>query len=149
MGLLLLFGCSSERIWEEAKSLPKGIWRSQQALAFHFLVQDAQQPYHIFLNTRYEAKYPYYNMYLFYTLSDIQGKVLSESLKEVYLFEPKGGTPLGDGSSGLFFKSDTLLSSYRFSSPGRYTVELRQFMRLDSLLGVRDMGLRVDKARTK
>ena len=131
---------------EESKSLSKGIWYRQQPLTFHFLVRDVSYPCHIFLQTRYEDNYPYHNMYVSYTLSNIQGEVLSETSKEVQLFDPKDGRPLGDGSSNFFFRVDTLLSSYHFSVPGRYTMELRQFMRLDSLVGLRNIGLRVDRA---
>ena len=147
--LLLLFsGCSSKRLWEKSKSLSKSIWYRQQALTFHFLIRDAQQPCHIFLQTRYEESYPYHNMYVSYTLSNIQGQVLSEASTEVQLFDPKDGKPLGSGSSNFFFRADTLLSSYRFSVPGRYTMEIRQFMRLDSLVGLRNIGIRIDKATT-
>ena len=145
VGLLLLGGCSSRRLWEESKPLPDGVWHRRQPLVFHFLIRDAQQPYHIFLHTRYEASYPYHNMYVSYALSDIHATVLGAEMREVQLFEPRSGKPIGSGSSNLFFKADTLLSSYRFVAPGRYTLKLRQFMRLDSLVGVRDIALRVDR----
>lgn len=144
--VLWLWGCHPERLWEEMQSLEGGIWHSQQALSFHFLIRDAAQPCHIFLNTRYEARYPYHNMYVSYTLSDVEGQVLRTGLKEITLFDAHRGKPLGRGSSAFFFKEDTLLRRYLFQASGRYTVQLRQFMRVDSLLGVRDIGLRLDRA---
>ena len=143
-----LLGCdSSTRLWEEQQPLPDGIWYSKQALVFPFSIEQAQVPYTLLLTTHYTTDYPYQNMYIFYTLSNDQGKMLQERLIEAHFFDDFQGMPLGRGSAGLFFKEDTLLRGYVFEEKGHYKVSFRQFMRVDSLVGIRNIGLRIDQAR--
>ena len=146
--LLLMIGCGSrDRLYQEEIALTESTWRTDDPLDFHFVVEDTSLLYHVFLYLRYEASYPYYNMYISYNLSHIQGPVIPKQRQELLLFDSQKGRPLGSGSSDLFFREDTLLRGHRFKLPGRYTLTLRQFMRIDSLAGIRNLGIRIDQVK--
>jgi gliding motility-associated lipoprotein GldH len=64
-------------------------------------------------------------------------------LAEVILFESKTGKPLGTGMGSTFDRNFDLIKSYYFNTSGHYKMRLTQFMRIDTLQDIDQIGLRV------
>jgi gliding motility-associated lipoprotein GldH len=72
---------------------------------------------------------------------------MEKSLINVKLFSDKIGRPLGSSAIGDIYELRTpLLSKYQFPNKGKYRVSFQQYMRVDSLYNLREMGLRIEKS---
>jgi gliding motility-associated lipoprotein GldH len=143
--ILLCTACDSNRIHEQYIDLPNSEWKQDQVLSFSFEIDDTDIYYDLFYNLRYGAEYPYYNLYVQYTLLDPSGKELPWVLKDSNLMHPTTGVPLGKGLVDLFDIQFRTFANYRFPAKGKYTFKIRQYMRLSTLRNIQAVGLRVEK----
>lgn len=141
--LLLVVGCDSNRVYEENKDIPDAIWRLNDIPKFEFEIENTNQSYGLHFNIRSTLSYPFQNIYVQYNLRDSMNNILKTELKEFHIFDVKTGEPQGDGVGDLFDNRFLILEDYNFDSPGRYSMDFQQFMRLDSLPMVVSVGLRV------
>lgn len=152
--LLLLSCADGNRYFEENQDLKNAEWFKSEAPRFEFEIVDTSASYHLFYNVRNTLDYPYYNLYLQYTVSDTIQELKSEQ-NELYLFDPGSGKPSGGG--GLFGLSSfgdvydhqyPFLIAYKFPHPGTYTIDLRQYMRNeDPLKEIMSIGIRIEKLK--
>lgn len=146
---LFFYACDSQRIFEGYQDLPKRKWSDKEVVSFEFSVPEAQTPYHLYYNIRNTLSYPYYNLYIVYELKDSTGKVIAEKMIENNLMHPKTGEPFGKGIGDLFDHRFPLLTNYRFPYSGKYTLHLRQYMRMKELPEIVAVGCRVERAIEK
>ncbi len=59
--------------------------------------------------------------------------------------DPKTGKPNGSGLGDLFDHKFLIKRNYRFPKPGKYTMQIRQYMRQDPLLNILSVGITVEK----
>ncbi|MEQ8239361.1 MAG: gliding motility lipoprotein GldH [Cyclobacteriaceae bacterium] len=144
--ILGLFACDENRLFEDNYALTENYWHVDSAARFSFEVNDPQQPYDIFINIRNSSAYPYYNLYVKYTLEDSLGKEKFSSLENLILFDAKTGEPKGSGLGDLFDHQFKLMEKYQFPQAGTYSLKYQQFMRIDSLPMVYFVGARVAKS---
>ncbi len=147
--LLINAGCDQNRVYEENKDIPDAIWRVNDIPKFEFEIEDNKQSYRLHFNIRSTLSYPFQNIYVKYNLRDSVHKILKTELKEFLLFDVKTGEPQGGGVGDLFDNRFLILEDYNFDSPGRYSVDFQQFMRIDSLPMIVSVGLRVDMPNVK
>lgn len=147
--LLVIVGCDSSRIYEENADLPKAIWREDSIKAFQFQIEDAMQPYNLYVNITNKVDYPYYNLYYRYWLADSLNRSLKTGLMNADLFDAKSGEPKGSGVGDIFDHQSPILENYTFPSEGTYSISFQQYMRTDSLPGIRSVGTRVEIALEK
>ncbi|MCG8307065.1 MAG: gliding motility lipoprotein GldH [Cytophagales bacterium] len=144
--LLLFFitGCDKQRVYEGKKDFSEGYWIFNNPAEFEFEIKDTDRSYDLLFNIRNSAKYQYQNIYLQYYLEDSTGRLLSKELKNIQLFNPITGIPLGKGIGDLFDVERKFLEHYTFGNPGKYQLRIDQFMRQDSLPEILAVGLRVE-----
>lgn len=143
----LTLGCDTNAIYKEYTDFEDGKWYIKDAPSFTFEVEDASIPYNIYYNLRNSLSYGYYNLYLTRYLRDASGKELESRLDELLLMDPKTGKPNGDGLGDLFDHKVLMKRNYRFPKPGKYTLQIRQYMRQDPLLNILSVGVTVEKAQ--
>ncbi|WP_421873271.1 gliding motility lipoprotein GldH [Marinoscillum sp.] len=143
---LVLAACDASRIYEKNVDLPNRVWLEDSLIEFEMRVDDASLPYNLYANVRNGHSYPFYNLYLQYTIVDSTGREVKKDLTNLILFDPKTGEPRGSGLGDVFDHQLPLLESYSFPDEGRYTVELQQYMRRDSLEEVYGVGVRLELA---
>ena len=114
--------------------------------SFDFEIPDRNRKYNLYVNVRNTASYEYHNIYFKYTMKDSDGVMVREELVERNLFDPKTGHPLGSGLGDIFDIQLPLLENYSFEEPGKYNLELQQYMRHDTLRHVLSVGLRVESS---
>ena len=144
----LALGCDTNAVYSEYADIEDGKWYIKNAPSFTFDIQDASVPYNIYYNLRNSLSYGYYNLYLTRYLRDATGKELESRLDELLLMDPKTGKPNGNGLGDLFDHKFLMKRNYRFPKPGKYTMQIRQYMRQDPLLNILSVGITVEKANS-
>ncbi|AUD05240.1 gliding motility lipoprotein GldH [Spirosoma pollinicola] len=144
--VLLIGGCDTNAVYKEYTDIDDGKWYIKNAPSFTFEIADASQLYNIYYNLRNSVSYGYYNLYLTRYLRDASGKEIESRLDELILMDPKTGKPNGDGLGDLFDHKFLIKRNYRFPKPGKYTMQLKQYMRQDPLLNIMSVGITVEKA---
>ncbi|HLL93762.1 MAG TPA: gliding motility lipoprotein GldH [Spirosoma sp.] len=151
LGLIVLvaffaLGCDTNAVYSEYTDIEDGKWYIKNAPSFTFEIDDASVPYNISYNLRNSLSYGYYNLYLTRYLRDASGKEIESRLDELILMDPKTGKPNGSGLGDLFDHKFLIKRNYRFPKPGKYTMQIRQYMRQDPLLNILSVGITVEKA---
>jgi len=140
----LILACDSSRIYENYHDFEESFWHMDSIQSFQFRIEDTTKAVNLLATFRNSSKYPFYNLYFQYTLSDSLDNVLIQQLEEYNFFDPKTGEPFGSGLGDLFDHSVMLEENYKFLAKGTYTLQFEQFMRMDTLPFVLSVGARVE-----
>ncbi|GAB4345820.1 MAG: hypothetical protein OHK0038_26030 [Flammeovirgaceae bacterium] len=148
----LLVGCKNDNIlFENYKTLEQGFWQYDSTIVFKFSVRERLHNYNITMYLRNTISYPYYNLYIQYQLKSPKGDTLSTSTKELILMNAKTGQPFGKiaepAGKGVGYYYDhefPLLSNYQFPDTGTYELQIKQYMRLDTLPHIHAVGAKVE-----
>ncbi|QKZ11980.1 gliding motility lipoprotein GldH [Spirosoma sp. KUDC1026] len=142
----VMSGCDTNAVYKEYTDIDEGKWFVKDAPSFTFEIKDTTIAYNIYYNLRNSLSYDYYNLYLTRYLRDESGKELESRLDELILMDPKTGKPTGEGIGDLFDHKFLMKRNYRFPKAGKYTMQIKQYMRQDPLLHVESVGITVEKA---
>ncbi|MEM9896291.1 MAG: gliding motility lipoprotein GldH [Bacteroidota bacterium] len=143
--LSALFSCNSDRVFDEYNDFEESFWHMDSVQVFEFMIDDTSTSYDLFATFRNSASYPFYNLYFQYEIKDSTNQVLLTELKDVSLFDPKTGEPLGSGLGDLFDHSFLLEEDFQFEQTGRFTLALQHYMRRDTLPLILSVGARIEK----
>lgn len=144
-----LWSCADENlVFEENVVFDKAKWATSDRAVMEFQIDDTLSQHNFYLNVRNTESYPYRNLYVFVKTVFPNGK-FSKDTVGVILADPTGKW-LGDGSGYLSssqHKSNTIMYQYnkRFPLKGEYKVEIEQAMRVDTLEGIRNVGLKIER----
>ncbi|QDA60896.1 gliding motility lipoprotein GldH [Hymenobacter jejuensis] len=147
--LLMLASCDPNQIYEKNTDFKDFTWAVQEKPAFEFEIKDTTQRYNVYFNIRNASAYGYYNLYVKHTLSDPNGKRVSQLLHQMVLMDPQTGEPRGSGTGDIFDHQFLALPNQRFHVAGTYKLVLEQYMRQDQLPGIMAAGVRVAKTEAK
>jgi len=143
---IFLAACDDARLFEKNIDFNQKVWVADSVTTFDFQVDNNDKPYNIYLNVRNTNTYPYYNLYVKYSLEDTLGNVLESDLVNYDLFHEKTGKPFGAGLGDIFSHQFPLQEDYKFPNSGGYQIKLQQYMRQDSLQGIVSAGVRIENA---
>lgn len=146
--MFVLSGCDTTRISEEVRNFEDRSWLYTSPERFDFNINDISIEYNLNLYLRYTNNYPFSNIYLRYQLMDsLDSKKVEGEVKNVELFNPKDGKPIGKSSIGDIYEIKIpVTSSHKFDTSGPYALRVRQFMRRDTLNELVSVGLRIERA---
>lgn len=148
--ILLVVSCDSYKIFDEYKSV-NGSWQAKNIIEFSFTFKDTIESYNVFINVRNNNNYKYNNLFLIGEIKFPNGKSITDTLE--YKMAKPTGELLGTGFSDV--KENKLWYKERivFDESGLYKIKLQHAMRengnidgLESLNGITDIGLRIEKA---
>ncbi len=139
--------CNFDSMYEKSEDIPKEKWNKNQAIQFDIPVTDTINGYRIIVNVRNSNEYPYSNLFLFLTTYSPKGNSVKDTL-EMTLADDNGKW-LGRGFGGVWSTEVALRNAMviRFPSSGVYKVEVVQAMRDDVLAGIKDIGIKVERAK--
>jgi gliding motility-associated lipoprotein GldH len=137
--------CDSNAIYKSYVDMKDTNWYVKNVPAFTFEVKDETIPYNIYLLVRNASQYPYNNLYITRYIYGPDGKILSNRLEEVMLFDQKTGKPLGEGLGDIYDNKVISSRNFMFPKKGKYTIKLKQYMRQDPLPYVMSIGVSVEK----
>lgn len=140
-----LISCEKSKDFKEIRDFKDNQWFVKDKQTFRFEITDTTKSYKFNFLVRNSVAYPFFNIYLKQRLLDSSGAVLSSSMQEALLFEPKTGKPYGEGLGDIFDNkiSAPPLQSYTFKKPGKYKWEITHNMRPDPLQGIMSLGVEV------
>ncbi len=141
--LFILISCDENRIFDEYKSIPDAIWLKNDIAEFEFTLDDTLSKNQVYIKIRNTVDYTFSNIYLFTKVNFPDGRILVDTLE--YEMTDAEGIWLGDGVSGiknnlLYYKKDVV-----FYEKGNYKFSIQQGMRTDSLTGIQNVGLRIER----
>ena len=140
--------CDTQRVYEYNRDFDDRSWKAADTAHFEFIIKDPGKKYNLYYNIRNSLDYPYARLFVQFSLRDSVGAELQKKLVSAFLFDQKTGKP--QGSSGLGDVYDhqfPLINDFDFKLPGKYKLDMEQFMRMDTLPGVLAVGLRVEEVR--
>lgn len=140
-----LCSCSSEYLYQSQQPIPAEQWMYQDSVRFQFQVPDTITRYDFYLDMEYDAAYPFQNLYLRLSTDYPNGRRLSK-VRSFDLFDAHGEV-LGKSTSGHYRLRTPLQENAYFNAEGQYTVTVAQYTRLDSLPGIRAIGLAVARRK--
>ena len=143
-----LAACDARRVYEYNQDFDDRSWKVADTARFEFIIKDPGKKYNLYYNIRNSLDYPYARLFVQFSLRDSVGAELQKRLVSAFLFDQKTGKP--QGSSGLGDVYDhqfPLINDFEFNLPGKYKLDMEQFMRMDTLPGVLAVGLRVEEVK--
>lgn len=141
----LLAACGTSSEYDTIQDLPEEGWVMNNTLKFPVEITDNTKPYEFYYSVRYDNTYPYYNFYATRFLYDSSGKLIAKQLQQMNLFNPQTGAPYG---SGIGSKKDYSIKSQSdlvFPYIGKFNIEVKHYMRIDTIPGIKAFGIRLDK----
>lgn len=118
-------------------------WYYQQKIPFDVQVTDTHLFYNVFVNLRISSDYKYNNMFMWVHTTNPQ-KQTDKRRIEIRLADERGKW-LGSGLGDLYDYQFPVYTKIRFPQSGFYRFELEQNMRDDTLLYVKNAGIRIEK----
>lgn len=139
--------CEQNIFFSEEKVIAGGIWTYRDTLNFAFTVTDTSEIYNMYVDFEHADTFPSQNIYVKLYTRFPDGKRLSRS-RSFDLFNAMGETA-GECSGGTCRVHSLLQDNAYFNRPGEYVITLEQFMRRDSLPGLKTVGLVIEKTGKK
>jgi gliding motility-associated lipoprotein GldH len=146
---LLLASCADEnRVFEENVEIPNEKWKVSEKAILEAEINDTLSSHNFLINVRNTERYPYRNLYLFVKTVFPNGKSSKDTVGIV--LADATGRWIGNGGGYLNSSShlsNTIMYQYnrRFPLSGTYRFEIEQAMRADTLVGIKNIGLRIEK----
>lgn len=139
----LVYSCTSDAYFEENKVIANRSWDYSQTPIFAVKIDDNSAKYDVFINLRHSNSYDYSNIFI---LLHENGNGLKDTSyrKEIKLAELDGRW-VGKSSGTLYEVQYLAKSNFTFPDTGTYTFALEQNMRVNPLLEVSDVGIKLVK----
>lgn len=146
---LFLLSCDNNRIHEYNTDFNDRTWKTTDTTVFDFYIRDTGKRYNVYYNVRNSLDYPYARLFVNYALTDSLGNPIEKKLVAQDLFDQKTGRPNGDSGLGdIYDHQFLLLKNFEFKYYGKYLINLKQYMRQDTLPGILAVGIRVEEAES-
>ena len=147
--MLLCAGCSENVVFQSDQEVPGGTWARTWKPTFEFDINDTLTGHDVYLDIRHTGEYPFSNLYTFVSLKGPDGRVSTDTV-ECTLADPEGRW-YGKGTGFVFSDRHEANVLYmfrkRFPRKGRYAFTLEQAMRTETLNGVLDIGVSVERSK--
>lgn len=130
-------------IAEEFSNISDNTWKWNDSKSFTFTIKDSNHYNNFYIGLRINGTYAYSNLWI---ISQIQGN--NTNLKEQIQISiaDQTGRWLGKGMSNLIIYNQRVGVKKKLA-PGTYTWTLSQNMRDEKLLGIADVGIKIDKGQ--
>jgi gliding motility-associated lipoprotein GldH len=139
--LLLLQACDSSLLFDENKDIPNATWSYDAPLAFDFEVRDTTKAYQVLLEVTHAGDFGYQNCYVQITTKFPNGE---EKKQPVSLeLAAQSGIWNGECSGNTCTIEIPLQAKAKFRQPGKHSITIEQFMRVNPLSGIEAIGLKI------
>ncbi len=145
--ILLLFcayGCDNSRIFEEYRPVKDHQWLHKDTITYQVNIQDTNSHYNIYLNLRNKINYPYRNIWLLFKTVGPDNQTSKSKMN--FKLANKKGQWLGQGLGDIYDHRYRISKKAKFRHLGNHTFRINHLMRKDTLPGIMNVGLRLEKA---
>ena len=142
--LLILFtACNNNEVFHDSKLLPEEGWYKENVMQFDYLANDTSSVFNIIVDIRNNHEYPYQNFWIFVQSTSPDSIVYKDTLECV--LADNYGRWIGKASGSLFHLPVLFMREIKFPQTGHYQFDIAQGMRNDTLIGIHEVGLRIEK----
>lgn len=143
--LLSAFSCVDNSMFFSYETIPANGWHKDSALIYDVPVADSLGQYNVYVNIRNRGEYPHQNLWLFLEITSPDSVVTNDTI-EFYLADHRGKW-LGSGVGSVFEMPVLYQQKLRLPQTGTFRYKIIQGMRDTLLVGINDVGLRVEKVQ--
>lgn len=143
--IVLLSACNSNVLFTDSVSIPSEEWTLDNVAVFNPDISDTASFQNISFTIRTGSSYPFKNIYLFVSTTSPAGKTISDTLQ--YNLADDKGKWYGKGFGDVHELNLPFKSGVYFPVKGIYSFKIRHGMRTETLKGVYDIGLRIEKIK--
>ena len=140
--LSVFISCGDFPVASDSYEVNNTGWYSEDTKSFEWTVEDTSTRYDIFIDVRHNQDYTFSNLYLFLDLTFPNGKNRRDTLG-CTLADARGNW-FGSGLGDIIDHNISFKENFEFPIEGRYNLRVTQGMRQDPLLGVTDIGFRLE-----
>ncbi len=140
---LFVVSCQRNDVYFEYNAVRPEGWNKDSAFVYTVNITDTNAKYNVYINTRNRGEYPHQNLWLFISKWN-QDSTLTKDTIDFYLADQRGKW-LGSGVGQTFEMPVLYLENVSFQQPGNYIFSIKHGMRDSLLVGLNDVGLRVEK----
>jgi gliding motility-associated lipoprotein GldH len=144
--LLIFFAaCDPGRLYDESRGISENGWHKDSLAEFIINVTDTTQLYNFYITVRNNDNYTYRNLYLFLN-TRLPNSNLTRDTIELVLADVNGKW-LGKGFGAIKDNQIPVRNNLIFPIKGEYIFGIEQAMREETLVGLVDIGIRVEQAK--
>ena len=141
---LFLVSCDTNKVFDLYKEVDDNGWKSSDTIFFEFELHPYENVlYNTLIGLRNNNDYLYANIFFFIDLEDPIGIHHIDTLQ--YILANPDGKWLGSGVSEIKFNLFQFKEN-EIMQPGLYKYKIVHGMRDDVLIGIEDIGLRIEKS---
>lgn len=141
---IALAACTDNALIDQNIPIKNKTWLYEQKPQFPVHITNNNIPYHLYLNLRNSIDYPFSNIFILIHQQNPDKTRITYRV-EVKLANPEGLWK-GKSAGSLFSQQVRFLKDYHFPDTGEYIFQLEQNMRVNGLIGINDIGLRIEPA---
>lgn len=145
--IALLTSCHSDTMFSEHTGFPSGNWSRFKPARFAVQISDTCSAASVNIIMRAGSHYPFRNIYLFVTVSAPGGTHITDTLE--YTLADERGNRFGRGVGDIRELKLKYRTNVFFPASGLYIFEIEQAMRNETLPGVYDIGIRIERNAPK
>ena len=139
--------CTGNDVYFQYKPVASKGWNKDSLYGFDIPITDTAALYNVYVNVRNRGEYPYQNLWLFLNKTT-PDKIQSKDSIECYLADQRGKW-LGSGLGSIMEMPVLYQQNVRFKTKGTYHYRIVHGMRDTVLIGINDIGMRVEKVGRK
>lgn len=139
----VLSACDDQTVYHSYQSVPEKGWGKSDTLFFDVPVYDSLDILRLSTGVRNGNNYPYQDLYLFvsHNLED-STRWQTDTLK--FVLSDKEGKWIGTGWGNLYQSTQPLRSAI-IRHPGNYTIKVAHGMKDETLNGINDIGIKIER----
>lgn len=141
--VLSLPSCVKNTLYTDSSVMKGKEWHLNDIPVFKIPVKDTLNSNDIYFVIRTGSAYPYRNIFLFVTTSSPDGRSITDTLQ--YNLADEKGNWYGKGFGDINELKLPFKSNVYFPQRGVYQVAIQHGMRIETLTGVYDFGMRVER----
>ncbi len=141
---MTLFACDSSTYYDDMEAIGNDGWKQDKFIEQTVDIEDAEEQFDVYLNIRNTKDYQYWNLFVFLDIEDPDGEVWKDTV-ELTISDENGKWTSEDVSETYVMNSFRTYQDYTFPKPGKYTFKLSHGMYDDPLIGISDVGIRLEK----
>lgn len=138
-----LVSCTQNDVYLKYQAIVPQGWSKDSIYTFDIPISDVKSSYNVYVNIRNRGEYPYQNVWLFLTKTS-PNKEQAKDTVECYLADQRGKW-LGSGVGSVYDMPVLYEQNIHFKTLGTYQYKIGHGMRDDMLIGINDIGMRVEK----
>jgi gliding motility-associated lipoprotein GldH len=143
--IIFLFACSGGTIYDQSIKVSGQGWYKNDLARFDLNLNDSLVTYDYYLNIRHTVDYEYSNLFVFFKTTYPNGNISRDTLE--FVLASKSGKWYGKGWGDIKDISFPLVKNIKFPLKGEYTFQVQQAMRVDTLQGITDIGIRIERSK--